>query len=129
RYDLQKNMMLLGGVGDVPEDVGVSVSHLLFAPRVGLAYRLGPRWVIRSGYGLNIDPYSLARPWRTNYPILLAMSLPSANSFAYLSRTEDGIPPVPIPDASTGRVPIAGNVSAATLPDHYERGVSQTDNF
>ena len=76
-----------------------------FAPRVGLAYRLGPTWVIRTGYGLNIDPYSLARPWRTNYPILLAMSLPSANSFAYLSRTEDGIPPVPIANASTGHVP------------------------
>jgi hypothetical protein len=129
RYDLQNNVMLLGGIGNVPTDVGVSVSHLLFAPRLGLAYRMGPKWVIRTGYGLNIDPYSLARPWRTNYPILLAMSLPSANSYSYVSRTEDGIPQVPIADASTGRVQVAGNVAASTLPDNYERGFTQTYNF
>ena len=129
RYDLEKNIMLLGGIGDVPEDIGVRVSRTHFAPRFGVAYRLGPRFVIRAGYGINIDPYSLARPWRTNYPILLAMSLPAANSFAYVSRTEDGIPPVPVPDASTGRVAIAGNVAASTLPDEFERGYTHTYNF
>jgi hypothetical protein len=129
RYDLQKNIMLLGGIGDVPKNIGVSVSHQLFAPRLGFAYRLGAKFVVRAGYGIAIDPYSLARPWRTNYPILLAMSIPAANSFAYVSKTEEGIPSVPVPDASTGRVPIAGNVSAATLPDRFQRGYTHTYNF
>jgi hypothetical protein len=130
RYDLERNIMLLGGLGDVPKDVGVSVSHTHFAPRVGMAYRLGPKFVIRAGYGVNVDPYSLARPWRTNYPILLAMSIPAANSFAYVSRTEDGIPPVPLPEGlSSGRIPVPGNVSAATLPDEFERGYTHTYNF
>jgi hypothetical protein len=33
----------------------------LFAPRVGLAYRLGSRMVIRAGYGLSYLPFSLAQ--------------------------------------------------------------------
>jgi hypothetical protein len=130
RYDLDSNIMLLGGVGDVPKNIGVSVSHTHFAPRLGVAYRLSPRFVIRAGYGVNVDPYSLARPWRTNYPILLAMSIPAPNSFAWVSRTEEGIPPVPLPQGlETGRIPVPGNVAAATLPDEFERGYTHTYNF
>ena len=70
-YDVATNKVVIGGVGDVPMDAGISDSNLLFSPRVGIAYRLGPKWVVRAGYGINTDPYSLARPFRTNYPILV----------------------------------------------------------
>ena len=80
---------------------------------------------MRAGYGIAIDPYSLARPWRTNYPILLAMNIPRLRILRIRKPDRRWIPPVPIPDA-TGRVPISGTVSAATLPDQFQRGYTHT---
>ena len=50
----------------VPMDCGVKLSNKLFAPRMGLAYRITDTWVVRAGYGLTNDPYNLARHLRTN---------------------------------------------------------------
>jgi hypothetical protein len=50
RLDPATNQVFLGGRGNVPTDVGITVSHKLFAPRAGLAYRLGEKTVIRAGY-------------------------------------------------------------------------------
>ena len=52
----------MGGRGNVPENAGISVSNKLFAPRVGLAYRLDDNTVIRAGYGINFDPIPFSRP-------------------------------------------------------------------
>src|SRR6185437_5128914 len=43
RYDPTTNDVYMGGRGDQPEDVGITVSHKLFAPRAGVAYRLDDR--------------------------------------------------------------------------------------
>ena len=61
-YDPDTNVVSIGGVGGVPTGVGISTSHKLFAPRVGLAYRLNNLTVIRSGYGISYNPMPLARP-------------------------------------------------------------------
>ena len=80
--------------------MGVSDNPHLFSPRVGIAYRPTQKWVVRTGYGINADPYSLGRPFRTNYPVLVDQNFVAPNSYAYVSRTEDGIPPVPVPSGS-----------------------------
>ena len=73
RYDFAKNMMMLCGVGEIPTDCGVSVSKTMFVPRVGLAYRPTPTFVIRAGYGITNEPYNLADDLRTNYPVLIPL--------------------------------------------------------
>src|SRR5215472_19216105 len=45
----------IGGVGSVPEDDGVDVGYGFFAPRVGIAYRLTNKTVVRAGYGISVD--------------------------------------------------------------------------
>ena len=128
-YDPDTNLMLIGGVGSMPNDVGVQMSKKLFAPRVGLAYRIGNKWVIRSGYGINTDPYPLARPLRTNYPILISMTIPAANTFQYAGRTEDGIPPIVFPDLGNGIISIPGTVTLRTLDKEFKRGYVESFNF
>ncbi|MGH9667741.1 MAG: TonB-dependent receptor domain-containing protein, partial [Bryobacteraceae bacterium] len=129
RYDLTQNKVIVGGIGDVPTNMGVSDSpHLLF-PRVGIAYRPTEKWVLRAGYGINADPYSLARPFRTNYPVLVDQNFVSPNSYAYVSRTEDGIPPVPVPTLGNGVIDIPGTVSAKTLDTDFRRGYVESFNF
>ena len=61
----------MGGRGNVPENAGISVSKKLFAPRVGLAYRLDDNTVIRAGYGINFDPIPFSRPLRGWYPLVI----------------------------------------------------------
>jgi hypothetical protein len=110
-------------------DAGISVSHKLIFPRVGLAYRLGPKWVVRAGYGMNTDPYSLARPFRTNYPILVDQNTVAPNSYAYVGKTEDGIPPIAVPGLGDGIISIPGKVSAKTLDKTFRRGYVESFNF
>jgi hypothetical protein len=127
-YDPDTNMMLIGGVGSIPEDLGVKMSRKLFAPRIGLAYRIGTKWVLRSGFGINTDPYPLARPLRTNYPILISSTTPAANTFQFVSRTEDGIPPIVFPDLGNGIIPIPPTVTLRTLDKEFKRGYVESFN-
>ncbi len=98
RYNPDTNMMEVGGVGSVPRDLGISPEKGLIAPRVGATFRASPSLVIRGGFGITNDPYSLARPMRTNYPVLanLVVQAPNA-SFGWAGKTSDGVPPITAP--------------------------------
>jgi hypothetical protein len=128
-YDPTNNTMQICGVGQVPEDCGVNESMKKFAPRIGLAYRATDTWVIRAGYGLTNDPFSLARPFRTNYPVLIIQNIAGENSFVPVSRLEQGIPRVVIPDFGNGIIPVPGTYTAFTVDKNYKRGYVQSWNF
>jgi hypothetical protein len=129
RYDVNQNKVLIGGIGSVPTDMGVSVSHRQFSPRAGIAYRPTVKWVIRTGFGINTDPYSLARPFRTNYPVLVDQNYVAPNSYAFVGKTEDGIPPIPIPTLGNGIIDVPGGVSAKALESKFRRGYVESFNF
>ena len=129
RYNPETNMMEIGGVGSVPRDLGVHESKGLFAPRVGFAYRPTSTLVIRAGFGITNDPYSLSRPMRTNHPILLNLVVPSPNSLGWSSRLEEGIPAIADPDLGNGIIPVPGNVTVKTLPLDFKRGHIRSWNF
>ncbi|HXE10631.1 MAG TPA: TonB-dependent receptor [Bryobacteraceae bacterium] len=142
RYDFARNMMQLCGVGNIPTDCGVSVSKTMFVPRVGLAYRATPTFVIRAGYGITNEPYNLADDLRTNYPVLLPLYV-TADAYqasgvldaASLQNSPVGdtlpvgIPLPAMPDTSSGEVPALPNVALATVGDNLERGYIQSWNF
>ncbi len=122
RYNIDTNMMELGGLGGVPKDLGVSMQKTLFAPRLGVTFRITDRSVIRGGFGITNDPYSLARPLRTNHPILLNTVNEPANSFSWVQPVEQGIPLIAEPDLGNGIIPVPGNVTVVTLPKAFKRG-------
>jgi len=128
RYNPNTNMIEIGGIGSVPTDLGIKVEKGLIAPRLGVTYRATPTLVMRAGFGITNDPYSLARPLRTNHPVLLNLVVPAANSWAWAGRMADGIPAIPEPSLGNGIIPIDGNVTAFTLPDEFNRGYIQSFN-
>ncbi|HXW05626.1 MAG TPA: TonB-dependent receptor [Vicinamibacterales bacterium] len=128
RYDVDTNLMMIGGVGSVPEDLGVEVSKTMFAPRVGVTFRPTEGMVLRAGFGITNDPYSLARPLRTNHPAVLNLLLNAPNSLAFVSRTSDGIPLIPDPDLGTGLIEVPSPITVFTLDDKFERGYIQSWN-
>ncbi len=129
RYDFNNNTMQVCGLGNIPEDCGVKLSNKLFAPRLGIAWRVSDSFVVRTGYGLTYDPISLARTFRTNYPMLLAFNIVPDNSALPAGRIEDGIPPSPAPDLSSGVVPVPSNVNVLTLGDSFRRPYIQSWNL
>ncbi len=129
RYDVATNKMEIGGIGSVPKDLGVKVSKTLFAPRVGVAYRATPTFVIRAGYGITNDPYALARPLRTNHPVLINLNVQAPNALGFASRLADGIPPIVAPGLGNGIIGVPGNVAVITLPDRFDRGYVQSWNL
>jgi hypothetical protein len=130
-YDPATNTVRVCGAGNVPKNCGVEESKKKFAPRVGFAYRPTDKWVIRAGYGLTNDPFSLARFFRTNYPILLIQNLQGANDFVpYDARgIAAGIPAVQVPSLGNGILPIPGSFASFTVDQKFRRGYVQSWNF
>jgi hypothetical protein len=129
RYDYATNTMLVCGIGDVPRDCGVNTSKALFAPRAGIAYRPTDTVVIRAGYGLTNDPYVVSEPMRANFPVLIPLNVEGANSFQPAGSIADGIPAIPHPNLTSGRISIPGNIALATAPKDIQRGYLQSWNF
>jgi len=128
RYNPDTNMMLICGTGDIPTDCGTKMSKRLFAPRLGVAYRLNDRTVIRAGYGITYDPYNLARPLRVNYPVLIPFYDPSPNNLLPIGRFEDGIPNIPTADLTQSEIPVPGNVNTVFSGNELDRGYIQSWN-
>jgi hypothetical protein len=129
-YDFETNEMLVCGVGSIPKDCGISVSKSNFAPRLGLAYRVSDTFVVRAGYGITNDPYNLARPLRTNHPLLVALNLNAPNGFDPATQLQDGIPLIEDPDLGDGRISIPGQVAVNSLRiDNWKRGYIQSWNL
>lgn len=131
RFDLGTNNIIVGGVGSNDENAGVTVSHKLFAPRVGIAYRVTDSTVIRMGYGISYDPLPMARVFRDPYPLTIPQSFPGPNSFTPYASISAGIPPVTVPDLSTGIAPVPTStvISRSPFPGLLHRGYIQSYNF
>src|SRR5262249_26115780 len=117
------------GVGTVPKDCGVHVSKKLFAPRFGVAYRATPTLVVRGGFGITYDPFSMQRPLRTNYPILLIQNITSPSSFLWAGKLADGLPAIQAPALGNGVLDIPGTFAVTTTPKDFNRGYIQSWNF
>ena len=126
RLDYTTWEVLLGGVGGVPRDVGLKPSKSLFAPRLGISYRLNEKTVVRSGYGQTFNPLPWSRPLRGFYPLTIGFSETAAGAFGSNFASFDlarGIPEVPIPTITGGRLLLPRNVQTRTPHlDEVERG-------
>jgi hypothetical protein len=127
RYDPITDKVLIGGLGDVPTDTGVDVGNGQIAPRLGLAYRATEKTVFRAGYGISIDPNSF-RNLRDAYPATISSQFSGASTFQAAGSLRTGIPAVPVPDLSQGRIDLPLAVGTQTFPQKFDRGYIQSFN-
>ena len=145
RYDPVSHNVLIGGEGSTPWDTGATASKKGFAPRLGVAYRLTEKTVVRSGYGITVDPENM-RNHRNDFPSLVNqdfttnpyqfVSIPNWSSQASL-RT--GLPTAVYPDISAGVIGPSSVASpttylpttgiGSTFPNYMNRGYIQSWNF
>jgi len=150
RFDPSTDTILIGGEGGVPWDTGATANKKNFAPRFGLAYRLGAKTVIRSGFGITVDPDNM-RNQRNQYPSVINQDYSPANSYQFVSyanvpnsdgatqvKLSDGIPAPTFPNISVGTIKPANTASpttylpstgTTTFPANYDRGYYESWNI
>jgi len=93
-YDPDTNSLIVAGIGNVPMNMGRKTYWTEFAPRLGLAYRLNEKTVLRAGYGISIVP--LDDPGNNvtyNFPVRQTNSFNAPNSFGTAGSMAAGLPP------------------------------------
>ena len=144
RYDLSTYTVLIGGEGGVPWDTGASANKKNFAPRLGLAYRIGSKMVVRAGYGITVDPDNM-RNQRNAFPSVINQDYNQPATYQF--DTTPGVPqaslrtglPLPTyPDITAGKITPSTTPSpttylpstnmAASFPKYLNRGYIQSWN-
>jgi hypothetical protein len=144
RYDPVSHNILIGGEGSVPWDTGASASKKGFAPRIGIAYRLGQKTVIRTGYGITVDPDNM-RNQRNAFPSVVNQDFSPANTYQFVTypgvpqvSLRTGIPTPVFPNISGGVITPSTTASTTsylpstgtvTFPAYMNRGYIQSWNF
>ena len=126
------NTLVVGGVGGNPNNGGL-VNHLNYlAPRLGVAYRLTEKTVIRTGIGVSYTPFEDNTYINNNYPTkgnLGAVQGASAYTSAFYNGSvlsfESGLPtPAPQPIPSNGIYSVAAlgfnGSSESFFPTNYK---------
>jgi hypothetical protein len=135
-YDnLQSNLsnptVELCGVAGNPGNCGISVSGKLFAPAVGIAYRVRNNMVVHSGYSLSPEQAQMANIALYSYPLDTEQVYNGANSYVPATTTvTTGFPTIVTPDFSIGTVPYPKGVgNLATAAKNFVRGYYQSYNL
>jgi hypothetical protein len=130
RYDPVTNKVLIGGRGNIPRSAGTDAVAIMWAPRVGMAYRMNEKTVLRAGYGITNDPYPVSRPLRSPFPAVIVDEYIQANGFVPAGSLTTGIPSVVFPDLSSGTVDIPNTISTNSLQaGTFRRGYIESFNL
>jgi hypothetical protein len=150
RFDPSTDNILVGGYGGVPWNTGATANKKDFAPRLGAAYRLNEKTVIRSGFGISVDPDNM-RNQRNQYPSIVNQVYQPLNTYQFISYAgvpnsdgatqvslADGIPLPNFPTISTGIIKPSStaslttylpSMSTVTFPANFDRGYYESWNF
>jgi Carboxypeptidase regulatory-like domain/TonB-dependent Receptor Plug Domain len=128
-YNPADNVYNICGEGPIARNCGISVQKMLFAPRVGAAYRVLPTLVIRAGYSLAPEQINMYRDGLYNYPLTLAQSLSAPNSYTPATTLSQGFPALQNSDISTGTIPLPPVVGISSSPKHFVRGYAESYNL
>lgn len=131
-YDPTTNSLQVAGYGNIDLATGVEGQGLNFAPRVGFAYRMGDKQVIRGGYGIS---YWTGRfgftggTLSTQFPVIYNIQNGNTGDFI-VDGTFASLPPVqqiPIPDS--GVISPAPNQAFFVIPKRNRTPYVQNYNL
>lgn len=109
-YNPLNNTLELAGLGNIP--INIANSNNNWGPRVGIAYRVNEKFVMRTGYGMSYFP---RRMGQFNFPILQNNGYPAANAFVPAAVTMTTGFPAFVPFS----VPSNGIIENAPLSNGY----------
>jgi len=134
-YDPTTNTVLVSGYGSNDDRINIKTEKGTFAPRLGVAYRLNDKTVIRGGYGISYVPIVLNTLANQNFGSQIDVQIAGTNaSFAPVSNGNlitltTGIPSPPIVDLTSGVVVAPNNAVVGVVNPDAKRGYIQSYNF
>ena len=115
-YNPDNNTLEIAGIGSNPMNLGLQPQYKYFAPRLGIAYRLAAKTVVRSGFGISYTPFP-DNTWMYNFPV-------RANNQYVSPAGTDNYGPAQLPGGIAAdlpeRVPGAGSGDRAVQRHHYQ---------
>ncbi len=129
-YDGATNSLVIAGVGGNPMNLGMMQKYHDFAPRLGLAYRLTDKDVLRGGFGMTYQPFE-DNTYAYNFPVKQNNAFSSLSGFgpALLpggnpATLEQGFPAplvatVPANGIIPVNTPLLKNQSYFVIPQNY----------
>ncbi len=137
-YDWNTNTMIVAGYGSNPMDLGRKTYYTNFAPRLGMAYRLNSKTVLRSGFGLSYIPFPDNKYAWDNFPVKQSIVFNAGNTFGQAT-TAPGVyaamrtgfpPPQPIVIPTNGLITPGLSQNIASVIDlNYREGYIESWNF
>jgi hypothetical protein len=138
-YDPSNNQLVIAGVGGNPLNMGLQSHYKYFAPRLGVAYRLTEKTVIRTGFGISYTPFP-DNTWAYNFPVR------SNNSYVAPSGADNyqpavlpnglaptfanGFPaPAPVVVPANGILKPDPTTAEVVIPLNYKNGYIEAWNF
>lgn len=67
-YNPTNNQLVVAGLNGNPSNLGMQSNYKNFAPRLGVAYRVNEKLVVRAGFGISYVPF-VDNTYAYNYPI------------------------------------------------------------
>lgn len=119
RYDPTTDKVVRGGF-----DMGKGQ----FAPRLGLAYRMNEKTVLRVGGGISVDPNTF-RYLRDAYPATISSQYSGASTYQQAGTLRTGIPLVVGPDLNQSTFSLPAAVGTTSFPQKFDRGYLETWNM
>ncbi len=139
-YDPSTNELVLAGIGGNPMNLGFNTRYKYFAPRVGIAYRLNDKTVVRAGYGVSYTPFP-DNTWMYNFPVRSNNSYAQPNGGTdtngpailpngQRASFEAGFPaPDPVVVPSNGIIAPNPTTAEVYVPKNYKNGYIESWNF
>ena len=121
RYDVTTNTVFIPGVGGVSRSGNAQTQWHNFSPRIGIAYAINEKTVIRTGYGRG---YTLGTfGWTFNnlaadvYPSIVNQSITTSSNFFPVFPLTTAPPAVVFPTIpSNGMLPLGDGLGVAYIP-------------
>lgn len=133
RYDVTTNTVYIPGVGGVSKSGGVETQYHNISPRLGIAYSLNPKTVIRGGWGRSFFQGTFGWTFNTLdadvYPSIVNQSIPQPSAFfpvvfqsGVTDNTLASAPQAPVFPAipSNGRIPLPDGIGTSNIPTNQK---------
>lgn len=123
-YDAATNSLIVAGIGGNPMNLGRKTYYRGFAPRLGLAYRLDSKTVIRSGYGISWVPFPDNKYAWDHFPVKQSNTYNALTAFGQAQSSPGvyGSMATGFPAPQTAVIPSNGIIPANTpylLAQHF----------
>jgi hypothetical protein len=121
-YNPTNNTLVLSGLGNNPDDLGIATHYKYFAPRLGLAYRLKESTVFRVGFGISYTPFP-DNSYAYNFPVRANVALNPAVVTYGPAVLPDGVTPATFengfPTLTLPPIPSNGIITNPAVSSNY----------